>query len=182
VDTTADLLKTPLHSLHLELGARMAGFAGYDMPIQYKMGVMQEHLHTRANAGLFDVSHMGQILIRAKSGDVRDAALALETITPVDVADLKPGRQRYGLFTNDKGGLEDDFMVANSGDHLYLVVNAACKHDDLARIKAALSDTCEIEAQFDRGLIALQGPAAEGRALLLRAEGRRHAVHGRHRA
>ena len=140
----------------------MAGFAGYDMPIQYPMGVMQEHLHTRANAGLFDVSHMGQILIRAKSGDVRDAALALETITPVDVADLKPGRQRYGLFTNANGGLEDDFMVANRGDHLYLVVNAACKHDDLARIKAALSDSCEIEAQFDRGLIALQGPAAEG--------------------
>jgi len=162
VETTADLLKTPLHSLHLELGARMAGFAGYDMPIQYPMGVMQEHLHTRANAGLFDVSHMGQILIRAKSGDVRDAALALETITPVDVAGLKPGRQRYGLFTNDQGGLEDDFMVANRGDHLYLVVNAACKHDDLARIKAALSDSCEIEAQFDRGLIALQGPAAEG--------------------
>ncbi len=162
MDTTADLLKTPLHSLHLELGARMAGFAGYDMPIQYPMGVMQEHLHTRANAGLFDVSHMGQILIRAKSGNLDDAALALETITPVDVAGLKPGRQRYGLFTNDKGGLEDDFMVANRGDHLYLVVNAACKHDDLARIKAALSDSCEIEAQFDRGLIALQGPAAEG--------------------
>ncbi|WP_340160893.1 glycine cleavage system aminomethyltransferase GcvT [uncultured Hoeflea sp.] len=161
METPADLLKTPLHSLHLELGARMAGFAGYDMPIQYPMGVMQEHLHTRANAGLFDVSHMGQILIRAKSGDLRDAALALETITPVDVADLKPGRQRYGLFTNDQGGLEDDFMVANRGDHLYLVVNAACKHDDLARIKAALSETCEIEAQFDRGLIALQGPAAE---------------------
>lgn len=139
----------------------MAGFAGYDMPIQYKMGVMQEHLHTRANAGLFDVSHMGQILIRAKSGDVRDAALALEAITPVDVAGLKPGRQRYGLFTNDQGGLEDDFMVANRGDHLYLVVNAACKHDDLARIEAALSDSCEIEAQFDRGLVALQGPAAE---------------------
>jgi len=139
----------------------MAGFAGYDMPIQYPMGVMKEHLHTRAQAGLFDVSHMGQILIRAKSGDVRDAALALETLTPVDVADLKPGRQRYGLFTNASGGLEDDFMVANRGDHLYLVVNAACKHDDLARLKAALSQTCEIEAQFDRGLIALQGPEAE---------------------
>jgi len=162
VDTTADLLLTPLHSLHLELGARMAGFAGYEMPIQYPMGVMQEHLHTRANAGLFDVSHMGQILIRAKSGDLRDAALALETITPVDVADLKPGRQRYGLFTNDQGGLEDDFMVANRGDHLYLVVNAACKHQDLARIEAALSETCDIEPRFDRGLIALQGPAAEG--------------------
>ena len=139
----------------------MAGFAGYDMPIQYPMGVMKEHLHTRAEAGLFDVSHMGQILIRAKSGDVRDAALALESLTPVDVADLKPGRQRYGLFTNEQGGLEDDFMVANRGDHLYLVVNAACKHDDLARLKAALSNTCEIEARFDRGLIALQGPEAE---------------------
>lgn len=139
----------------------MAGFAGYDMPIQYPMGVMKEHLYTRSAAGLFDVSHMGQILIRAKSGNVRDAALALESLTPVDVADLKPGRQRYGLFTNADGGLEDDFMVANRGDHLYLVVNAACKHDDLARIRAALSDTCEIEAQFDRGLIALQGPEAE---------------------
>lgn len=161
MDTTADLLKTPLHSLHLELGARMMAFAGYDMPIQYPMGVMKEHLHTRTSAGLFDVSHMGQILIRARSGDVADAARALEAITPVDVLGLKPGRQRYGLFTNDKGGLEDDFMVANRGDHLYLVVNAACKHDDLARIQASLSDSCEIEAQFDRGLIALQGPAAE---------------------
>ncbi|MEQ8480907.1 MAG: glycine cleavage system aminomethyltransferase GcvT [Hoeflea sp.] len=161
MDTTADLQKTPLHSLHVELGARMMGFAGYEMPIQYPLGVMKEHLHTRAEAGLFDVSHMGQILIRAKSGDVEDAARALESLTPVDVTGLKNGRQRYGLFTNDTGGLEDDFMVANRGDHLYLVVNAACKHADLARIKAALSDTCEIEAQFERGLIALQGPAAE---------------------
>lgn len=161
MEPTADLLFTPLHALHLEHGARMVGFAGYDMPIQYPMGVMKEHLHTRAEAGLFDVSHMGQILIRAKSGDLRDAALALETLTPVDVADLKPGRQRYGLFTNSDGGLEDDFMVANRGDHLYLVVNAACKHEDLARIEAALSDSCEIEAQFDRGLMALQGPDAE---------------------
>lgn len=161
MDTTADLLKTPLYSLHLELGARMMAFAGYDMPVQYPMGVMKEHLHTRAAAGLFDVSHMGQILIRARSGDVTDAARALEAITPVDVLGLKPGRQRYGLFTNDKGGLEDDFMVANRGDHLYLVVNAACKHEDLARIRAALSDSCEIEAQFGRGLIALQGPVAE---------------------
>ncbi len=161
MDTSADLLKTPLHTLHIELGARMMAFAGYDMPIQYPMGVMKEHLHTRASAGLFDVSHMGQILIRARSGDVADAARALEAITPVDVLGLKPGRQRYGLFTNGKGGLEDDFMVANRGDHLYLVVNAACKHEDLARIRAALSDSCEIEAQFGRGLIALQGPVAE---------------------
>lgn len=160
-NSNAELSKTPLHSLHLELGARMMAFAGYDMPIQYPLGVMKEHLHTRAGAGVFDVSHMGQILIRAKSGDLRDAALALEAITPVAVAGLGEGRQRYGLFTNEAGGLEDDFMVANRGDHLYLVVNAACKHEDLARIEAALSATCEIEAQFDRGLIALQGPAAE---------------------
>ncbi|MCY0150008.1 glycine cleavage system aminomethyltransferase GcvT [Hoeflea sp. G2-23] len=161
MNTSADLLKTPLHSLHLELGARMMAFAGYDMPVQYPMGVMKEHLHTRAEAGLFDVSHMGQILIRAKSGDIRDAALALESVTPVDVAGVAPGRQRYGLFTNEAGGLSDDFMVANRGDHLYLVVNAACKHEDLARLQAALSDSCEIEAQFDRGLMALQGPEAE---------------------
>lgn len=139
----------------------MMAFAGYDMPVQYPMGVMKEHLHTRAEAGLFDVSHMGQILIRAKSGDIRDAALALESVTPVDVAGVAPGRQRYGLFTNEAGGLSDDFMVANRGDHLYLVVNAACKHKDLARLQAALSDSCEIEAQFDRGLMALQGPEAE---------------------
>ncbi|WP_420408222.1 glycine cleavage system aminomethyltransferase GcvT [Hoeflea sp.] len=161
MDTGADLQKTPLHSLHLELGARMMGFAGYDMPIQYPLGVMKEHLHTRAQAGLFDVSHMGQILIRAKGGNMEDAYRALESLTPIDVLGLKQGRQRYGLFTNEEGGLEDDFMVASRGDHLYLVVNAACKHSDLARIEAALSGSCEIEAQFDRGLIALQGPAAE---------------------
>ncbi|PWW01389.1 aminomethyltransferase [Hoeflea marina] len=158
---TEELLKTPLHALHLELGARMVPFAGYDMPVQYPLGVMKEHLHTRSHAGLFDVSHMGQILLRPKSGDVRDAALALETITPVDVAGLGEGRQRYGLFTNETGGLKDDFMVANRGDHLYLVVNAACKHQDLALIEVAVSDACDVEARFDRGLLALQGPMAE---------------------
>lgn len=158
---TEELLKTPLHSLHLELGARMVPFAGYDMPVQYPLGVMKEHLFTRAQAGLFDVSHMGQILLRPKSGNIRDAALALETVTPVDVAGLAEGRQRYGLFTNDTGGLKDDFMVANRGDHVYLVVNAACKHEDLALVEVAVSDACEVEAQFDRGLLALQGPMAE---------------------
>lgn len=152
---------TPLHSLHLELGARMVPFAGYDMPVQFPAGVLKEHLQTRASAGLFDVSHMGQILIRAKSGTVRDAALALERLTPVDVAGLGEGRQRYGLFTDGNGGLLDDFMVANRGDHLYLVVNAACKHEDLALLQAGLSSDCTIEPQFKRGLMALQGPAAE---------------------
>lgn len=152
---------TPLHSLHLELGARMVPFAGYDMPVQFPAGVLKEHLQTRASAGLFDVSHMGQILIRSRSGTVRDAALALERLTPVDVAGLGEGRQRYGLFTNSNGGLLDDFMVANRGDHLYLVVNAACKHEDLALLKAGLSSDCTIEPQFERGLMALQGPAAE---------------------
>ena len=139
----------------------MVGFAGYDMPVQYLLGVLKEHLHTRASAGLFDVSHMGQILIRPKSGDVRDAALALETIAPIDVAGLKVGRQRYGLFTNADGGLYDDFMVANRGDHLYVVVNAACKDQDLGLIRAACEESCDIEAPFERGLIALQGPEAE---------------------
>jgi glycine cleavage system T protein (aminomethyltransferase) len=161
VETDKPLSKTPLHDLHVELGAKMVGFAGYSMPVQYLLGVMKEHLHTRASAGLFDVSHMGQVLIRPKSGKIADAALALETITPVDVVGLKEGRQRYGLFTNDEGGLYDDFMVANRGDHLYVVVNAACKDQDLGLIRAACAESCDIEAPFDRGLIALQGPEAE---------------------
>jgi aminomethyltransferase len=141
VDTTADLLKTPLHSLHLELGARMAGVCRlrHADPVQDGRHAGAP-AHPRQCRAFRRLAH-GADPDPRQSGDVRDAALALETITPVDVADLKPGRQRYGLFTNDKGGLEDDFMVANRGDHLYLVVNAACKHDDLARIKAALSGT-----------------------------------------
>ncbi len=161
MDDSAPTLKTPLHALHLDLGARMVPFAGYDMPVQYPAGVLKEHLQTRASAGLFDVSHMGQILIRPRSGVLADAALALETVTPVDVAGLAEGRQRYGLFTNAAGGLEDDFMVANRGDHLYLVVNAACKHADLALIMAAVGESCHVEPRFERGLIALQGPMAE---------------------
>lgn len=155
------LSQTPLHNLHCELGARMVEFAGYQMPVQYPLGVMKEHLHTRAAAGLFDVSHMGQIILTPRSGRIEDAALALETIAPIDVVGLKEGRQRYGLFTNPDGGLYDDFMVANRGDHLYLVVNAACKNQDLALIEQACSENCVVEARFDRGLIALQGPEAE---------------------
>ena len=128
----ADLKQTPLFALHGELGARMTPFAGYDMPVQYPMGVMKEHLHCRAAAGLFDVSHMGQVLVTPLSGNLADAALALETLVPADVAGLAEGRQRYGLFTNTTGGIHDDLMFANRGDHLFLVVNAACKDQDIA--------------------------------------------------
>jgi aminomethyltransferase len=156
-----DVLTTPLHALHLELGARMTPFAGYDMPVQYPLGIMKEHLHTRASAGLFDVSHMGQVILRPRSGDVADAALALERLVPVNILDLGEGRQRYALFTNDAGGIQDDLMVANRGDHLFVVVNAACKDADEAHMRAHLSDACEIERLDDRALLALQGPAAE---------------------
>ena len=156
-----ELLKTGLHDLHLRLGARMVPFAGYDMPVQYPAGVMKEHLHCRAAAGLFDVSHMGQVILRPKSGDVADAARALETLVPVNVIGVAEGRQRYALFTDEAGGILDDFMVANRGDHLFLVVNAGCKDADFAHLRAKLSDTCEIEVITDRGLLALQGPQAE---------------------
>ena len=155
--STEQLLKTPLHALHLELGARMVPFAGYDMPVQYPLGVMKEHQHTREQAGLFDVSHMGQIrLIGA------DAAKALETLVPVDIIDLPVGMQRYAMFTNEQGGILDDLMVANLGnDQLFLVVNAACKDQDLAHLRKHLGEHCDIQPLFEeRALLALQGPAA----------------------
>ncbi|MBN7805237.1 glycine cleavage system aminomethyltransferase GcvT [Agrobacterium rosae] len=158
---TAELQVTPLHSLHVSLGARMVPFAGYDMPVQYPAGVMKEHLHTRTSAGLFDVSHMGQVIVKAKSGKVEDAALALEKLVPVDILGLKEGRQRYGFFTDENGGILDDLMITNRGDHLFVVVNAACKDADLAHMKAHLSDSCDITLLEDRALIALQGPRAE---------------------
>ena len=154
------LRRTPLYQLHLARAARMVPFAGYEMPVQYAPGVLKEHLHTRATAGLFDVSHMGQIVLRAKSGDITDAALALEQLVPVDVLSLKPGRQRYALLTNENGGILDDLMIAHRGDHLFLVVNAACKDADEEHLRATLSETCEIE-RIDRALIALQGPKSE---------------------
>jgi aminomethyltransferase len=157
----SDLKRTGLYDLHLELGAKMVPFAGYEMPVQYPLGVMKEHIHTRENAGLFDVSHMGQVLVRPKSGDVADAALAFETLVPVSLLALKEGRQRYAMFTNDAGGITDDLMVANRGDHLFVVVNAACKDADIAHMRANLSDVCEIEVIGDRSLLALQGPLAE---------------------
>jgi aminomethyltransferase len=160
-DDSVSLKQTPLHALHVSLGAKMVPFAGYDMPVQYPAGVLREHLYTRENAGLFDVSHMGQIALTAKSGRVEDAAAALERLVPQDILGLPRGRQRYAQFTNADGGILDDLMVANFGDHLFLVVNAACKDADEAHLRAHLSDTCVIEPLEERALIALQGPKAE---------------------
>lgn len=154
-----ELNRTPLYDLHVALGAKMVPFAGYDMPVQYALGVMKEHLHCRAQAGLFDVSHMGQVILRGASYEA--VARAFETLVPMDVLGLGEGRQRYGLFTNEGGGIEDDLMFANRGDHLFVVVNAACKEADIARVKAALEPDVTVEEITDRALIALQGPAAE---------------------
>lgn len=158
---TTPLLRTPLHKFHLERGARLVPFAGYEMPVQYRAGIMSEHLHTRAAAGLFDVSHMGQIALRPRSGRLEDVVGALETLVPIDVIGIAEGRQRYALFTNAAGGVLDDLMIANRGDHLLLVVNAACKIADLAHLRRHLEKTCKIEPLPERALIALQGPLAE---------------------
>ena len=155
------LKRTPLYALHISGGGKMVPFAGYEMPVQYASGVLREHLHTRSSAGLFDVSHMGQIVLLPKSGKVQDAALALERLVPQDIAKVAPGRQRYAQFTNGDGGILDDLMVANFGSHLFLVVNAACKAEDEAHLRANLSDVCDIESLGERALIALQGPKAE---------------------
>jgi aminomethyltransferase len=155
------LKRTPLHDLHVGRGARMVPFAGYEMPVQYPSGIIKEHLHTRAAAGLFDVSHMGQIMVRARSGHLADAARALETLVPADILALAEGRQRYTLFTNAAGGILDDLMVANLGDHLRLVVNASRKNADEAHLRSHLSEACTVDALPDRALLALQGPKTE---------------------
>lgn len=148
-------LKTPLYAVHVEAGAKMVPFAGYDMPVQYPLGVKKEHLHTRDAAGLFDVSHMGQLRLKGTN-----AAAGLETLVPVDIIDLPAGKQRYAFFTNEQGGIMDDLMVANLGDHLFVVVNAACKAQDIAHLEANLPSDIEIEVIEDRALLALQGPKA----------------------
>ncbi|MBB4228535.1 glycine cleavage system aminomethyltransferase GcvT [Rhizobium mongolense] len=159
MDDTAALKKTPLHALHLSLGARMVPFAGYEMPVQYPAGVLKEHLQTRAGAGLFDVSHMGQVVVRAKSGRYEDAALAFESLVPVDILGLAEGRQRYGFFTDENGGILDDLMITHLDDHLFVVVNAACKEADVAHMQKHIGDRCDITL-LDRALVALQGPRA----------------------
>ena len=138
----------------------MVPFAGYEMPVQYPAGVMKEHLHTRSAAGLFDVSHMGQVILRPKT-NYQTLALAFEALMPVDVLGLAEGRQRYGLFTNETGGILDDLMFANRGDHIFVVVNAACKTADIAHMQRYLSEDAEVIPVLDRGLLALQGPQAE---------------------
>ena len=159
----AALLQTPLHDLHVRLGARMVPFAGYSMPVQFKEGLMAEHRQCRESAALFDVSHMGQLRL---VGD--DAAAALETLVPVDVVDLAPGRQRYAFFTNSSGGLLDDLMIvrpdaaaaAAGFGTLFLVVNAGCKDADLRHLQTHIGHRCRVVPMPDRALLALQGPKA----------------------
>jgi aminomethyltransferase len=152
-DSTAPLRQTPLHALHVARGARMVPFAGYEMPVQYPTGIVAEHLHTRAKAGLFDVSHMGQIRLVGAAAD-----RALEALVPGDLQSLAPGRMRYTLLLNEAGGIIDDLMVTRVEDGLVLVVNAACKEGDLAHLQRRLD--LAVEPLFDRALLALQGPLA----------------------
>ncbi len=150
-----NLLHTPFYALHQQAGAKFVPFAGFDMPVQYASGIKQEHLHTRTQAGLFDVSHMGQVIISGAN-----VAVELEKLVPVDIADLPLMKQRYALFTNDRGGVLDDLMVTNIGDNsLFLVVNAACKEADFAHLNANLAG-CKVEILEDKALLALQGVKA----------------------
>jgi len=151
-----DLQKTPLHDLHVALGARMVPFAGYSMPVQYPAGLMAEHRHTREAAGLFDISHMGQLRLVGP-----DAAAAFETLMPVDVIGLPAGKQRYGLLLNDEGGILDDLMFFNEGhDSLFVIVNGACKAADIAHIQARIGQRCHVQPMPGHALLALQGPQA----------------------
>jgi len=152
---SADLLRTPLYDLHVELGAKMVPFAGYEMPVNYPGGIIAEHRHCRESAALFDVSHMGQLRL---VGD--DAAAALETLVPVDVVDLGVGKQRYALFTNAAGGILDDLMIARRERDLFVVVNAACKAADTKHLMTHIGHRCQVVPLPDRALLALQGQHA----------------------
>ncbi|TNC72584.1 glycine cleavage system aminomethyltransferase GcvT [Rubellimicrobium roseum] len=156
---SAPLRRLPLHDLHVAQGARLVPFAGWEMPVQYAAGVMAEHLHTRAGASLFDVSHMGQVLLRPRDG-IDQLARCLEALVPADICGLSEGRQRYALFTDDAGGIRDDLMVAHRGDHFLVVVNASMREADLAHLRDGLARAEVIEVT-DRALLALQGPGAE---------------------
>ena len=149
------LARTPLHALHVELGARMVPFAGYDMPVQYPAGILAEHTACRTAAALFDVSHMGQLRLEGE-----DAAAALETLVPMDIQGLAVGKQRYALFTNDVGGIQDDLMVTRRENDLLLVVNAACKDADTAHLQQQIGARCRVVPMPERALLALQGPKA----------------------
>ncbi|MDQ6881341.1 MAG: glycine cleavage system aminomethyltransferase GcvT [Pseudomonadota bacterium] len=149
------MARTPLHALHVELGARMVPFAGYSMPVQYPSGLMAEHLHTRRSAGLFDVSHMGQLGLHGPQ-----AAAAFETLVPVDAIGLGVDKQRYGLLLTDEGTIIDDLMFVNRGEHLFVIVNGACKAADIAHIRQRIGSRCDVVPLPDRALLALQGPKA----------------------
>ena len=160
--STTELILTPLHALHLELGARMVAFAGYSMPVQYPSGLVAEHHHTRRAAGLFDVSHMGQLRLVGP-----DAAAAFESLMPVDVIDLPVGKQRYGLLLNDAGGIIDDLMfvhrgvaMSDGGGDIFVIVNGACKAGDIAHIQARIGARCQVIPMPEKALLALQGPQA----------------------
>ncbi|MEI6984891.1 MAG: glycine cleavage system aminomethyltransferase GcvT [Rhodospirillaceae bacterium] len=154
-DTLETNVLTPLNALHRELGAKLVPFAGYEMPVHYPAGILREHLHTRAQAGLFDVSHMGQLRLRGAG-----AAVALETLLPGDIVGLEPSRIRYSMLLNQNGGIIDDLMVTNAGDHLFMIVNAARKHVDIAHLSRHLVGVVEVEYLVGRALLALQGPAS----------------------
>jgi aminomethyltransferase len=153
--TNEKLSRTPLYDLHRELGAKIVPFAGYEMPVQYPTGIIKEHVHTRTQAGLFDVSHMGQVHLRGPK-----AVSAFEKLVPLDVQGLRPQQQHLNVFTNEQGGIIDDLMVANYVDHLYVVVNAACKKNDIAHMHRHLDGVCQVKEITDRALLALQGPKA----------------------
>ena len=153
------LKKTPLYELHQEFGAKLTEFAGYQMPVQYGLGILGEHQHTRTKAGLFDVSHMGQVILSGRS--YKEIALAFEKLLPMDVLGLEAGRQRYGFLTTDSGGILDDLMFSNRGDHIFVVLNAACKGSDIMHLKSQLEPDITVQEIEDRALIALQGPASE---------------------
>jgi aminomethyltransferase len=153
--SAAVLQKTPLHALHLELGAKMVAFAGYGMPVSYPAGILAEHRHCRESAALFDVSHMGQLRLAGEN-----AASALESLVPVDVLGLPPGKQRYGFFTNENGGILDDLMITRRERDLFVVVNAACKKADLDHLARHIGRRCTVQPLPDQALLALQGPLA----------------------
>ena len=156
---TQSLRKTPLNALHREFEAKLTEFAGYEMPVQYRLGILGEHQHTRKKAGLFDVSHMGQVILSGQSYE--ETALALEKVLPMDVLGLEIGRQRYGFLTTDEGGILDDLMFSNRGDHIFVVLNAACKDSDIKYLRSLLEPNISIKEIESRALIALQGPASE---------------------
>ena len=157
-DNNQELLKTPLDGLHRELGAKMVPFAGYDMPVQYPLGVLKEHLHTRENAGLFDVSHMGQAFL--KGAKDTDAIEAFEALVPGDYQIMAVGKTRYTVLLNEQGGIMDDLMATRTEDGLYIVVNAACKDADFAHIEKMTAGKAKLEIMQDRALLAIQGPKA----------------------